>query len=558
MLVGARNSLAGYMRIGGSVYGSTAGASAADRLGSGLKIANDVKKTLEAGRDEEAVQKKKIAENFETEIARRIAEEDARSEREVSDEGRGALVGSIMGVVERIGLDFGQEMATETMVEVLKGTGQGMNAQTIAVSVGKILRERETLATRILTGKSCEADAGLIRKHFGDVGEDEDFLERVREDSEKLKAVVEFLNLQDDISGVQASSGTVNADATVNPAASGGEVSYSSLSSALNCHFGEAIIKDEDLHRFSDAFEWCRADEVDARNGEYRNAMYGFDFAITVSELGREPLEDLSRFLREELGDEDGAALIANLADSDDVFAAINSLFVANYPGPQNRLAGEIKLNPDGSPLSVSDDESHWIENNRLMEANYARLTDPNYETPQFNYDSDYGYGFLDGRDFKFGDYSWDLGNYLRGSFLDRVNEVIRDDDAVRERFLALAARNFNGQIDSVPDDYGLVGIPSQFNMGQVSTTYLMGVADTTAAERALSELKRFTYPEQHDIFATLPEEFRIVNRTSVKTVELPGYSELATAERIRIYEEAVARYQQVKDQKGLLLEETV
>jgi hypothetical protein len=162
----------------------------------------------------------------------------------------------------------------------------------------------------------------------------------------------------------------------------------------------------------------------------------------------------------------------------------------------------------------------------------------------------------MDGRDFKTGDYQGDLANFLRGSFLDEVNAVIRDDEKVRERFLDVASGNFAGNRDAVPDSYGLVDIPTFYTMGRVtvSISQVMGEAVTTAAERSLETLKRFTFPEQ---FAFLLEHSPIENRTSVKEVELPDYLKLASTEKVNIYEEAVARYRNEKELKGLLLEKT-
>ncbi|MDR1312893.1 MAG: hypothetical protein LBQ12_04155 [Deltaproteobacteria bacterium] len=551
MIGAVRNSLAGFLRMGGQVFGSGGVASAKDRISHGLQIRNFSPETLKTPKDEEATAKKKIAENFESVLAGRLAEADRDGER--SAEEREALVDSVMGAIERIRTDFGQEMATETMVEVLKGTEQRMDAATVAAALGKVLRERETLATRILTGKISESDGELVKKHFGDVGEDEELLERVKEDAGKLKEIVEFLNKRDEVSAAAGATSTVNSGSVVNPGAFGGKITHSSVSSALNSYYGEVLMNEEDRHAFTDDFEWARASDVKAKNGEYRSAMYGFDFTMSVSELGRENLDDLVRFLRDEMGDADSAALIENLADADDIFAAVNAVYVANDPGLRNVLAGPLKLNADGSPMLIPDDESFWEEQNRLREADYARLTDPGYEAPEFNYDSDYGYGFMDGTDWKTGDYQWDLARFLTGAILDKVNGVIRDNEKVRERFLEVASKNFGGRADAVPDDYGLVGFPSYSNMGQVSVSYLMGTADTTAAERALQTLKSFSFPDSEGLL----KGFRIENRTSVKTVELPGYSELWEAERKNVYEEAISRYEKEKERKGLLLEET-
>ncbi|MDR1082190.1 MAG: hypothetical protein LBQ79_14870 [Deltaproteobacteria bacterium] len=559
MITGTRNALAGYMRIGESVFGSGGSAGSMDRVGHGLRIANDTPKILETARDEEAVQKKKVAENFKTEIARRIAEDDGDNGRTAEE--REALVDSVMGVIERIETDFGKEMATETMVEVLKGTADRVNASTLAVSVGKVLREREGLATRIMTGKTSEADTALFRKHFGDLGDDEDVLEMVKKDSEKLKAMVEFLNRRDVNPAVAAGSSgaTVNSGAVVHPGSTGEKISHSSFSEALNSYYGEILVKEEDRHAFTDRFEWANVSDVKDMNGEYRSSMYGFDFTMSVSELGREKLDGLVKFLSDEMGDAESAALIANLADTDDIFAAINAVFVAHDPGVNNILAGELQLNPDGSPMLISDDEEHWRELNRVREAEYARLTDPDYETPQFNYDSEYGYGFMDGRDWKIGDVQWDLSNFLSATLLDDVNAVIRDNEAVRERFLEVASKSFQGNADDVPDSFGLIGFPTKYNMGQVSVSYVMGTADTTAAERALQKLKIYMHQGDEDD----SQLFKIIippieNRTSVKTVDFPGYSELAAQERNNIYEEAISRYAMEKEQKGILLEDTV
>jgi hypothetical protein len=48
-----------------------------------------------------------------------------------------------------------------------------------------------------------------------------------------------------------------------------------------------------------------------------------------------------------------------------------------------------IGLNAGGSPLLMNDDEESWAGHYAKMEREYARLTDPGYETPAFNFDSD-------------------------------------------------------------------------------------------------------------------------------------------------------------------------
>jgi hypothetical protein len=539
------------MRIGGSVYGGSA--TSKNGPGHGLSLKNDVPEILSASKaSAEVAKKKKIVENFESVIAGRV---EADGRRDKTGEERDALVKAVTGAIDRIRDDFGQETTTEAMAEILMGTEQTFNAATVATSLGKVLRDREAMVAKIAAGKLTEKDVPEFERMFGKLDKDIDTRAWLKETQEKLAGLVDFFNgaEADDEAGEVAA--TLAATFGAKPLTAAEALADGSLAGALNGYYGQAIISEEARYSFTDNFEWLPAAEAEKANRALLETRHGLDFRIAAGEIGKDAIADLARFLRDELGDAKGAALIEGLGDGDDVIAAVNSLMKAHATEEASVLAGPLKLAPDGSPLMAGDDPDYWTELNRQREAEYARLTAPNYEVPVFNYDSDYGYGFADGRDFKWGDYQADLASFLGGAFLDRVNEVVRTDSEVRARFMKVAAKNFGGMENAVPDNYGFIGFPTSVNMGQISASKLMGVADTTAPERALRRLRNLTYLDENAFVLKTPA---IVNGTDVKEKEFPGFSELLNAERINVYEGAVARYEAEKSPKGLLLEETV
>jgi hypothetical protein len=346
--------------------------------------------------------------------------------------------------------------------------------------VGSVLKTREQLVSKILNFKAKEADIPEITRNYGENLEPEEFRNKVKKDAESLAKMVEFLNKSAEVTDIAAKS-------------------ISSLSSSLNKYYGEVILKEEDLYSFSNKFDWLKLDDVDAKNREYLHQDFEFDFAISVSEFGRENLNTLINFLRTELKDDKAADFIQNLSNSDDIFAAINYLLKSHQPEQQTLNVSEFRRNADGSLLSTQDDEKFWTEYNAKREATYKELTDPDYAAPQFDYNSRYGYGFIGSEAWKTGDFNLDLGNFLRAQFLDKVNEVIRDNSAVQARFQDLASENFFSRQESIPDDYGLAAIPTFMNTHTNSVKDVMGSVTANSAERALNILKNFTYPELDD-----------------------------------------------------------
>ncbi|MDR1109314.1 MAG: hypothetical protein LBP92_01115 [Deltaproteobacteria bacterium] len=551
MMTGGFGSVTGYMRIGGTVHGG--GIASWNRAGHGLSIRNDTQELLKASKAGGGeAERKKIVQNFESAIAGRV-DSDGRSDK--TREERAALVAAVTGAVDRIRDDFGQETATEAMAEILKGTEHVFNAATVAMSLGKVLKDRAQMVAKISVGKLTVEEVPEFERMFGVLDKDTDMFAWLRETQGKLAGMVDFLNGAGDTEAVEDALATILGTPVLTAAAS---LADGSLAGVLNGYYGQAIIADEDRYQFTVNFEWHKSLDADRVNQAHLESLYGLDFRLSAGEIGGEALSDLARFLREELDDADGAALIEGLGADADVIAAVNSLLKAHDPGPSNTLAGPLKRGPDGAPLMANDDPDYWNEMNRLREAEYARLTDPGYEVPQFDYDSDYGYGFIGGNDFKWNDYQADLACFLGGAFLDRVNEVVKDDPEVRERFLKLASRNFGMMESVVPGDYGFIAFPTISNMGQVSAARVMGTVGSTAQERALERLRAMTYPEDFGYVVNVPKGGGIDNRTNVEEIELPGFSELSAAERVSVYEQAVARYEAEKALKGLLLEETV
>ncbi|MDR1040143.1 MAG: hypothetical protein LBR80_08275 [Deltaproteobacteria bacterium] len=445
------------------------------------------------------------------------------------------------------------------MAEIIKGTEQRLDATTIAMSVGKVMAERDRFLARFAHGKHTQDDETELKRMIGNQGEGdgegEELSALIREAREKLAGMAEFPNGNDKgMEGEEAALAAVAAAFWTPGLIVASDLADGSLTGTLNAYYGPEVMREEERYSFTVAFEWIRAPEVEERNRERFNEVNGYDFGITVAELGRETVNDLARFLREELGDPEGAAFIEGMDDSDDVFAAINYLMDSHVETKPLGGGGPPKLDEDGFPLLINDDEEYWTEYYANMEADYARLTDPDYVMPTFNFDSDYGYGYSDGYEFKWGDYRTDLIFYLQGAILDKANEVIRENEEVRARFLQVASGNFGSDAGAVPENYGLMAIPAG---SHESLAESMGTADTDAAGRALERLKAWTFPEEH-FYLDGPSKDPVRNDTGVAEPDVPGSAELWAAEKKAIYEEATARYQAGKNQKGLLREETV
>jgi hypothetical protein len=82
---------------------------------------------------------------------------------------------------------------------------------------------------------------------------------------------------------------------------------------------------------------------------------------------------------------------------------------------------------------------------------------------------------------------------------LEKVSQMIDFSNAqheitnIKDQKIAIAQKNVEVNKDLVPDNYGLAGFPSEYNMGAFSTLSLMNVMDTTAAERSFNSLKSLT-----------------------------------------------------------------
>jgi hypothetical protein len=517
----------GFMMIGNTVTDSNKKFSSKDRISHGLSIKNDSLKIPEATKNQENLQKKKITTNFETALTKRLVDdrEHQKSQEEVK-----YLVESVMCVIGQITSDFGQETATEAMAKILTSTEQRINANTIATAVGTVFKAREFLVNKILSRKTNEADIPEITKTYGSDLEPEEFMRKVEKDAENLEKMVEFLNKANETTDIVGQQ-------------------ISSLSSALNTYYGDVIISDEDFYCFSNKFDWLKADGVKVKNSAYLSQDYGFDFAISVSEFGRENLTELINFLRTDLKDDNSANFIQNLTDNNDIFAAINYIFNKHFDNEPVKAAKGV-MESFKEKFLTEKDENYWNEYNAKREAAYERLTDPDYELPQFDYNSKYGFGYI-GEEYNATDYNFNytLDNFLRTRLLDRVNDVIRDNSAVRERFLKVAVKNFSSREESVPDNYGLFTFPSTYNMGTVSTSYIMKVMDTTAEERALNELYAISFT---NILKLDNSKYKD------KITAVPDLEELVDANKIAIYNEATARYENEKKEKGLLLKETI
>jgi hypothetical protein len=531
----------GFLRIGNDIYGSTGNSSAKDRISHGLIVKNDNLKMLEATTNKEDSKKQKIVENFETAIIERLKndKDNNKTNEEINN-----LVGSITNVIDKIKLDFGQEFAIKTMAKILKDTENRINAMTIATSIGSVLKEKQSILSKILSGKATEADVqDAVKKQTLKLSDDLNNPDvYFKQEVEKLEKMVDFLNQKDEEFDILDND------------------KLSSLSAALNNYYGEVIVKDEDYYLFSSRFDWLNNEECNIKNKEYSNLEYGFDFIVTVSELGRENLDELISFLQNDLNDVEAANFIENLSDSDDIFAAINYLFETHYVEPEikplsnsnNKVSQESNVFFD-----KTDIEKLLQEKFALSDEEIAKAAEPwPEEHSQFDYDSKFislhitaNEPFSTEKEF----FNNNLNAFLNSRLLDKVNTVIQENSIIKAKFLEIASKNFFSNEKLVPDNYGLTQFPSNTYTGTGSLSSIMGVMDKNAPERALSNLK--TLADGTGGWTLPGEEFKILNDPE-QLLERKNYFN-------KIYIEALERYQNEKglslkylEEKGLLLDE--
>jgi hypothetical protein len=537
------------MRIGNAVYDYYSGSSIQKKRGYGLSIKNDSLKNVQTTEDEEILQKKKIVQNFEAVITDRLKNDvkNQKNEEEIIE-----LVDSICRVIEKIEYDFGEVMATEAMAKLLTDTEQRINDTTIAGALGSILKAKQLIIKKIIKGTATEKDVELFTKEHHAIKKDEETYnpDDWKKDYAKINSMVDFLNGEDtEITEISGEN----------------EIS---LSTVLNDYYGEVIIKDEDYYKFSLKFDWLRTEDVTTKNREYFNEEYGFDFTMSVDEFGRENLDELIDFLKNDLNDKEAANFIENLHGSHDIFAAFNYLLETHYLAPNfapiNNTSNNIDEQDTEILANLSDyqryiQEKFCISDEDMVEAAKYELP---AEPPQYDYNSKYMWlninaDFVDEDSITEENFNSNLNYFLNSQFLDKVNAVIQENSSVRERFLKIAAKNFGGNEQLVPENYGLTAIPTNLNMASFSTSHIMGVMDTNAAERSLANLKILAEGTHTvELPWLIPDEFKeVISQARIVTKNY--YT--------KMYNEAIERYQNEQGllysdlkNKGLLLNETI
>ncbi|UQZ91384.1 hypothetical protein C4J81_18980 (plasmid) [Deltaproteobacteria bacterium Smac51] len=212
-----------------------------------------------------------------------------------------------------------------------------------------------------------------------------------------------------------------------------------SLNSALNSYFGFSKMAEDDQKNFGDDFAWLSANQIRANEQSTGQSQ---QCGITVEEFGRENLAELVDFLRNDLGDEKAAQYIETLGDEDDIFDAVDQL-CQTFREDSQEVGG---VNAETGEIVLNHLEGQGIEKMQK------------------------------------------LGQFLNHNMVDKVNEVIRTNDDVRQRFLTEAGVAPE-DAGSVPEGFGITAWPGEFGgrvdpagFSPVSTNRRFGMDDMTGS----------------------------------------------------------------------------
>jgi hypothetical protein len=365
-----------------------------------------------APNSEEAVaQKKNVAENFASTLLSRLTTlQNQGDDIKKSPEEAQGLVDSITEAIEEIKKQFGQGAANEAMAAILSNTEDKLSGDRVASAISGVLQGIAGLNNATLKDQSVTAEK----------------YEAAKETEQKLKDFVEYLN-----------QGTVES----------GDKKTSGLSGALNDYFGNPELPEEDQKRFTANFAWMTGAEIAAQEAEKN--FTNTELPLSVAEFGRENVDKLADYLRNELDHQEAADYIKNLTDDDDIFLAIdhvrgilyeNSGIVTPGKDPATGFLGLARLDGEGV------EQAH-------------KLT-----------------------------------KFLNENMLDAVNSAFRSSPKLQARLQNYASMYFQGKTEDVPAGYGLTTWPGgnfdnytpghKPGNGKIGPIFMADIGETTAAER--------------------------------------------------------------------------
>ena len=316
-----------------------------------------------------------------------------------------ALVDGLMAVIDEIQDKFGQNAANQAMAEILTNTESGLNANRIANAISGVL---QGLANNV---------AGTMNNSEVTAEEYEEALKT----EEKLKEFRNFLNQE-----------SINA----------GGKELQGLSAALNSYFGNPSLAEDEQKQFGDDFSWMSANEIAEKQANKADSL---NLTLSVKELGQLNVDELVKFLREEIGHEEAARYIENLGEDDDIFNAVDVV------------------------------RNMFYENSAMVNPGI---------------DPETGFPGLRRREGEGVDQVVKLNDFLHFNMLDAVNSAFRNNPELSERLTSYAAANYGGNREAVPAGVGLISWPGgrlpqgPTDVNAPRDTYLADIGQTTTLTR--------------------------------------------------------------------------
>lgn len=428
-------------RRGGALYFGNR----ADAASTAADSSNGNKTKAQSTGPDSETQKKAVTQNFAASLLTRLTESGgADPESQTNQEQAQALVDSITAAVDELKKQFGQEAANKAMADILTATKDRASSDSIAGAISGVLHELKASNQKTLDNSDPDS---------------EDY-DKALKLEQQLNDFLEYLNAK-----------SINQD--------GRDVA--GLSEALGAYFGSASMDGKTFQEdftFQSAQSSASADTGAATSG----------FSLSVGEMGREVVQGLADYIRSEIGHEEAAAYIENLADGDDIFDAVDhvrNMFVAN-----TTLTDGIITEP------LNGDVELWNEGSKAL---VGMQSLPQRVGPGV-------------------DQLRKLSDYLEGSLVDAANKAIRNDAAVDRRFQGFMTRYGD---ESQKSGYGLLTWPRTQSVGGLQDmsygperrTWNTGnIGDTTSAERRINAYSMSadfyaTFADSHETYRALSEK---------------------------------------------------
>ncbi|MDR2461308.1 MAG: hypothetical protein LBE38_11130, partial [Deltaproteobacteria bacterium] len=275
----------------GSLYGATEKKASFKLKNSVLKI--DTPKT---GVLADALNKDKsagsLAKNFETTLLSHLVKANNKvGEKKHTDEENEALVGSVVSLVKEVSDEFGDSEANRLMAKILVNTEGGVTENRVVAALGEFFKNIKSTNLGIIANPLSATETG----------------QNANEVLEKLDKIVTFLN---DGPNIDEEDGA----------------SVLSVANLLNSYFAPDRVNEEDKKKFTIDFDYLSEKEQKEDQEAKVQLQEQLEFVLTKAELGAENVALTVQYLSENLDSEEAAALVGDLDEEADIFAAVEKV----------------------------------------------------------------------------------------------------------------------------------------------------------------------------------------------------------------------------------------